>query len=266
MTDEEIAAQAVKDAAAAKLAAETAAAAAEAAAKIEADRLANDKNKTSDAEAKLLKENMAKKKQVLELEEKLKLYEGIDVTVVKKLMSDKVEADKAEAEKKGDFDRLKKMMADEHAAEVTKLKTAEVEKDKAFKIKEKQIADLTIGQSFSNSTFIKNELTMTAGIVFGDYFETEGDVVVAFDKPKSEANRTKMVDGSGEPLDFEVAIKRLIDADEDKDTLLKSKLASGAGSKTDPTGTSKAKPGVGTLTGVELMTAILNKGNGFKKK
>jgi hypothetical protein len=69
-------------------------------------------------------------------------------------------------------------------------------------------------------------------VVYGDHFESENGTVVAYDKPKGAEGRTKLIDGSGNPLGFEAAIKKLVDSDPERDNLVKSKVAPGAGSKT----------------------------------
>jgi hypothetical protein len=55
---------------------------------------------------------------------------------------------------------------------------------------------------------------------------------VAYDKPKSAANRNPLVDASGNPLVFDEAFKRIIEADPDKETMLKAKVNPGSGSNT----------------------------------
>ena len=229
-----------------------------AAAKLEADKHAN--SGLSDKEAALLKESMSRKAKIEDLTAKLKEFDGIDVAEIKKMLADKVSAEKATAEKTGDYERVKKMMADEHAAEVTKLRT-QIEAQSADVAKlTGQIGDLTIGSAFSSSDFIGKEMVLPpnkARQVYGSNFEIEEGAVIAYDKPKGSADRTKLVDASGKPLAFDEAIKRIVAADPDHASLLKSKLAAGARSTTADLAVAAAAAAKG-LTGASRIEAILN--------
>ena len=204
---------------------------------------AEKKSGLSDEAAALLKENMDKKKQIKELNDKLKSFEGIDPVKVRELL--KAQDDAAAAAKKaeedklaaaGDFERLKAMMVEAHQKELADVKAAAEANRSALESALSQIQDLTVGQSFSQSEFVSKELVLTpakARVVYGNHFDIEDGKVVAYDKPKGTADRTKLVDGQGQALAFEAALKKLVESDPDKDALIKSKLAAGAGSKTD---------------------------------
>lgn len=241
-----------EDDAAAKLAAEKAEA--DRLAKEEADRKAAEdaksKGKTSDAEAKLLKEVMEKKealkKRETELQaanERLKAFEGIDPTKVKELISaqEKAEAERKKAEeealaKRGEWDALKKQMNDAHSAELAKKEEALTAALNSSQTLQQQIEALTVGNAFGHSKFITEELALTpskARVVYGSHFEFKDGQVIAFDKPAGTKGRTMLVDGKGEPLDFEAAIAKIVEADPDKDSLKKSKLKPGANSNTN---------------------------------
>lgn len=267
MTDEEQAAEAAR-LAAEKAAADKAAADKAAADKAEADRkAAEDAEKAknpgvSDEVAKLLKENMKAKATLAEATAKLKEYEGIDPVAIKKLLADQAAAEKASAEAKGDFERVKQMMAAEHAAELKKAKDElETERQEKAKISGRVI-ELTVGQSFAQSDFLGKETllpTAKARAIYGSHFEVEDGVVVAFDKPRTEANRTKLVDASGTPLAFEAAIKKIVEADPDHDSLLRSKLANGGGSGSSGENRAAEKGGKQPeLKGAARIEAILN--------
>jgi hypothetical protein len=261
------AAEAAKAAAAeaAKVAADKVAADAAAAAKAEADRKASG---LSDKEADLLKENMAKKEKLKEADAKLAAlqaeidkFKDIDPEKAKALMAKEAEAEKASLEAKGEFDRLKKMMAEEHAKEKDALTSAQKATETALAGALSQINELTIGQAFSNSEFVKSELVMPAGkvrSVYGAHFEMEAGRIVAFDKPKGTESRSKLVDGSGEPMSFEVAMRKIIEADSDRDSLLKSKLKEGAGSNTSNDDRNKGGTGDTGLKGLSRIAAGLN--------
>jgi len=259
------AAKIVSDAAAAKKAADDAA--------LAAAELEKNKTKPTDAEAKLLKEVMASKKKLedaatekADLAAKLALFDGIDPVAIKALLATQVAAEKAALEKAGDFDRLKAMMATEHAAELAKVTKAAADAAAANNASVSKINDLTIGQAFSTSKFVTDDLVVPAAkarALYGSNFEIEGEAIIAYDKPKGEAARTKLVDGSGNPLSFEESIKRIVEGDPDKDRMLKSKLGDGAGSRTVKGVTTP--PAAGALKGMARIEASLLAGSLAKK-
>ena len=103
-----------------------------------------------------------------------------------------------------------------------------------------------------------------ARVLYGTHFEFKDGAIVAYDKPAGSAERNILVDAKGDPLSFEAAIKKIVEADPDKDQLLKSKIKPGAGSKT----TSKAAAPAEKLeqpTGVSRISAAISKG-AFSKK
>lgn len=224
-----------------KAAAEKAAAEKAAAEKEAAEKAARDKSNMTDAEAKLLKEVMEKKEKLKQAEDRLRAFDGLDPEEIKKLVSERAQAekDRLEAEKKaaeaaGDVERLKKAMAEEHKKEIEAVHATAKTAQDALAAALQQIDGLTVGTAFSNSQFIKNDLVLTpakARKVYGDHFESVDGGVVAYDKPKGAAERTKLVDSSGNSVSFDEAMKRLVEADPDRDAVVKSKLAPGAGSK-----------------------------------
>lgn len=202
--------------------------------------------------AELLREVMDKKAKLKAAQEAeaaakkaLEAYEGIDPAKVKELMRKEAEAERLAAEAKGDFDRVKAMMVEEHQKELKKIQD-ELEAERANRKSDMSLIDeLTIGNSFGNSDFIRESLTISASKarrLYGDHFERQGGVVVAYDKPAGEANRTMLVNASGNPLSFDEALGRIVDADPDKKGVLKSKAKPGAGSATDIDKSKKEKP------------------------
>ena len=258
-------------AAAAKAAADKAAADKAAADKAAADAEAAKKaadDKPSDSEAKLLKEVMKRKEEVEALKAKLDTFKDINPEEVKSLLEEKKAAEKAkkDAEKKaaeaaGDIERVKQMMADEHKKEIETVQSQLADLQKAISGKDQVINDLTIGQSFSSSKFIGEELVLTPGkakAIYGQHFTYEDGAIVAYDKPAGAEGRTKLVDARGEPVPFETALKKLVDADPERDYIVKSKTATGANAKP---GNSKAKSEDTTteLAGAARISAILKK-------
>jgi hypothetical protein len=277
------AAKAAADAAAKEAADKAAADAAAKAEKEAADKVAADleaKKKAgtlSDTEAKLLKEVMEKKAEKEALEAKLKQFEGIDPAKIKALMAqaEKAEADAKEAEKKkleqaGDFDRVKAMMAEE-AKKALEAKDAEAKQTKtALDQAMATINKLTVGSAFANSAFITEKTVLTPDIAqatFGPFFDVIDGQVVAFNKPRGENERTKLVGALGENLGFEAAMQKIVESRSDKEKLLRSNLGNGASSRTNndvtrrTTSTEKASG-----TGADRMLAALNNGALSQKK
>lgn len=217
-------------------------AAADEAAKKAADEAATTSGarKVSDEEARLLKENMKKKDaldkanaELAKARETLKSFEGIDPDAVKKMLAEQKTAEERALEAKGDWDRLKGRMAEEHSKEVKTLQEQIAALSAKLSSTEGTIKDLSIGTQFSQSKFISEELTLTPAktrVIYGDYFDVEDGKVVGYDKPRGAASRTAIVDQYGNAVDFEGALRKIIEADPEKDHLMKSKMKQGAGS------------------------------------
>lgn len=196
--------------------------------------------KPSDEEARLLKENMKRKEELRKaaeekatLEAKLKQFEGIDPEAVRKLLAEQKTAEEKQLEAKGDYERLKQRMAEEHGKEAAALK-AQIEALNAELGKTKgTINELSIGTQFGQSKFISEELTLTpakARVIYADHFDLEDGKIVGYDKPRGAANRTALVDQYGNAVAFDDALRKIVEADPEKDHLLKSKMKPGAGS------------------------------------
>jgi hypothetical protein len=249
---DDAAAKAAAEAAAAKAAEEAAAkAATDEAAKKAAEEAAGGSKKPSDEEARLLKENMKKKEaldkanaELKKTQDALKAFEGIDPEAVRKLLADQKSAEEKALEAKGDWDRLKGRMAEEHGKEIKTLQDQIAALTGKLNSTEGTIKDLSIGTQFSQSKFISEELTLTPAktrVIYGDYFDVEEGKVVGYDKPRGAASRTAIVDQYGNTVDFESALRKIIEADPEKDHLLKSKMKPGAGSDSrKPSGQQKA--------------------------
>lgn len=226
-------------------------------------------NKPSDAEAKLIKEVMEKKTKLkaeqdarAALEAKLKQFEGIDPEAVRKILSEKQAEETRKLEEKGQWDSLKKQMAEEHTKEKSALEQAALEKTARVSALEAQIAELTVGNAFASSSFIKDDMTMPVGkarVLYATHFEFKDGAVVGYDKPAGSAERNVLVDSKGEPLSFESAIKKIVEADPDRDSLLKSKVKPGAGSSTTKKATTPDSR-MEQVSGKDRIAAALSKG------
>lgn len=225
-------------------------------------------SKPTDAEAKLLKEVMDKKARIKsqdgkisELESKLKQFEGIDPESIRNLLKEKQDEETRKLEEKGQWDSLKKQIVEAHTKELgtvgEKLTAAQSEVQRLQGV----IAELTVGNAFASSQFIKEDLTMPVSktrVLYGSHFEFQDGKVVAFDKPAGSADRTVLVDGKGDPLDFESALKKIVDSDPDRDQILRSKMKTGAGSKS--TGKEAPAPKLEAPRGVNSIAQALGKG------
>ena len=253
------------DAAAAKAKADADAAAAAAA------KDKGGKSGPTDEEARLLKENMKKKEEnqrlaaeAAALQEKLKQFEGIDAAAVRKMLEEKTKQEEDALAAKGDWERLKTRMAEEHGKEVKtlqeKLQAAMDGQSNLAKV----IDDLSIGGQFGQSQFITAETVYTpskARTIYGAHFDLVDGEVVGYDKPKGAANRTAIVDAYGNPVSFDAALRKIVESDPEKDQVLRSKVKAGAGSDSKKqtgqqsqnqsgeqlTGMSKIAKGLGSL-------------------
>lgn len=232
-----------------------------------ARKLSEGKPALTDAEAKLLKDAMKQKARALELEgelskanDKLKSFEGIDVEAARKVLADQEAAERQRLIAAGDFDRLTKQMAERHAAEKTMFEQRAEESGKTSATLQQQIADLTVGNAFATSKFVGEDLTLTpnkARVIYGAHFEFKEGSIVGYDKPAGASDRTVLVDASGTPLSFEGALRKVIDADPDKDHLLRSKVKSGSGSTTTKGAKQVEQQQRGQLSNVEKIAAGL---------
>lgn len=221
----------------------------EAARQAEADRVAAEaaeaeriKNLTDAEKAELVREVMDKKNKLKEekaekerLANELKKFEGIDPEVVRQLLKEKQDRELADAEAKGEFDRVKALMAETAAAEKKGLEDQLEALRGDLSKKDAVIDELTVGQNFALSSYIKEDLVLTpakARQLYAGHFELKDGVLVGYDKPKGVAGRTEQVGSDGKPLSFDAVMKKIIEADPEKEQLLRVKGAPGAGSKT----------------------------------
>lgn len=197
---------------------------------------------------------------------RLKDFEGLDPKEIRALIATQKKAEEDALAAKGDFDTLKTRMADEHSRELGAANTRVQELEDRIAGLTSTIDNLTIGTAFNDSEFIKTELLLTPAksrVVYGPHFDVVDGKLVGHDKPRGEAGRTALVDARGNALPFEDAMKRLVEADPDRDHLLKSKLKPGAASTT--LATTKTVESTSELSGLSKIAAALSKG-GLKRK
>lgn len=204
------------------------------------------KKTPSDEEARLLKENMKRKEENADLKKRLDSVSAIQAQLeelggldaLKALVQDKRTSEEKALEAKGDWERLKARMQEENNKKLTEAATAAEQLKAELEKSQKQINELTIGSKFGQSKFIGEDLTLTptkARALYGSHFDYVDGKVVGYDKPRGEADRTMFVDNMGNPVDFDDAMKKIVDSDPEKEYLYKSKMAAGAGSDTKTT-------------------------------
>ncbi|WP_051258864.1 DUF6651 domain-containing protein [Chitinibacter tainanensis] len=200
--------------------------------------------KPTDSEAKLLQEVMQKKgdlkkaqDEISGLKEQLKAFEGIDPAAVRKMLEDQRKAEDERLAAAGEFDKLKGNMVKAHQEELGKRDQQITSLTEQLQSAQATINELTVGAAFSNSAFIRDELVLTPAktrALYGAHFDLdESGSIVAYDKPRGAAGRAPLVDATGSSLAFDVALKKIVEGDADKDTLLRSKIKPGAGSNSD---------------------------------
>lgn len=225
--------------------------------------------KPTDEEAKLLKEVMNKKKALdklkAELAEKEATFKQLEelggLDLLKQVITEKKTAEQKKMEEKGEWDRLKSQMNEEHGKILSDLQKQLDELRGQNSSLVGEISNLTVGSAFAQSSYIKEDLVIPPAKVkalYGSHFEFQDGKPVAYDKPAGAAERTMLVDAKGDPLNFELAIKKIIDADPDRDQLLKSKIKQGSGSHTN---NKTEKPGqLDKPSGFDRISAALAKG------
>lgn len=222
----------------------------------------------TDEEAKLLKEVMSKKQlmkeqqaKIDELSVELKRFDGVDLEQVQKLLEEQEAAKTKELEKKGEWDKLKAQMVEQQKQEKEQLQNQIDELKNQLSGKSSVISDLTVGHSFDSSTFVDGRTNLTASkarIIYGNHFEIEDGAIIGYDKPAGSADRTMLVNGDGEPLKFDAAIEKIVDADPDRDHILKAKAKPGSDSRPSKGKPADSKP---TLHGQSKIAAALSSGS-----
>lgn len=267
-------------AAAEKEAADKAASDKAAAEKAEADRLAaeqagnkgdKDKPQPSDAEAKLLKEVMERKASEKALKDQLAALTGtlgdLKAEDIAKLVQEKKDQERADLEKRGEYDRILEQVKGEHAKVIESLKT-EIETLKGETSKKaEELVELTVGRSFSESQFIRDRSVLTPSIArreFGAHVDLVDGVAVVYDKPRGTAERTPIVGADGKPKSFEEGIAALYEKHPESKALLKAAGLPGSGSRTDVDlkGKDQHQRSTEGLSGLSRIQAALDKNNG----
>lgn len=199
------------------------------------------KHGMSEADHKLLKDIMKKKEELTsakaEIAELKKTVEAIESLGGLEKLASMIHAEedkqKKELEAKGEWDKLKKQMSEDHAKAMNEIQKKLNEVSAQYESSQKQIVELTIGAQFNNSQYIAKELVLTPSktrIVYGEYFDLVDGQVVGYDKPRGQKGRTAYIDQYGNNLPFDAALAKIVEADPDAESMMKSKMKAGAGS------------------------------------
>lgn len=242
----------------------------------------------SDEVAKLLRETMQRKQKISELsdekeqlaqtvqqlQEKMAAFEGIDPKEYQTLKEEAGKRREQELEGAEDWATLKADLEERHQAQLQQVidqnksefetqlaeaKTKAQELQATLEERESFIEELTIGNNFGNSAYIKNTLSPSVPKVrklYGDHFDFVDGQVHAFNKPRGAEKRDLLVDGSGKPLAFDAALQKIVENDPDKDSILKATQRSGSGSGSD----NRDAGGGPVGSGVSRIQASLSKG------
>jgi hypothetical protein len=219
------------------------------------------------------------KQELATIQDQLKKFDGIDPEAVRALLADKAAAEEAKKKAEedrlkaaGDFEALKARMASQHQKELDNERKAREAAEAQTTALNRRIHELTIGASFQASTFLREETLLPpakARRAFEDHFEVQEDgQVIGYDRPAGSKDRVPLVDARGRPLPFDEAIKQIVEADPDRDHLLKSKVRPGSGQVPGSGGsqqrqnTNANNEGGEGLKGVAAIAAALKKRNG----
>jgi hypothetical protein len=180
---------------------------------------------------------------------RLATYDGLDPEAAKAAIAAKSEAEaarvaaeRAKAEAEGNWERVRELMVEERDAREAKLKAEIDELRSGNQSTQQRLDSLTLDRAFSDSKFIRDDVALSPAKIrhlFNDYVDLVDGSPVVYDKPKDAKGRTLVTDGNGKALAFNDAIKKVIEADPDKDSMLKSDARAGAGSRGNEGGKAK---------------------------
>lgn len=177
----------------------------------------------------------------------LQKYNGVspdDLTGLLALKKEKEDAERAAAEaarvaeeerlrQEGNFTALKERMVEEHQRELAAVKDSMESLQKQIATLNSALVEATVGAAFASSKYITDNTVFTpnkARKLYGEYFDVdEKGKVIGYDAPRGSEKRTPFVDGQGKVLSFEESMKRLVEADPEKDSILRSKSVPGSG-------------------------------------
>lgn len=172
-------------------------------------------------------ESIGRRKELSELKDQLKQYEGIDVNQAREALE--------KVKKIGDKELIDAGKVDEVRAEMKSNYEAllEAEKQKASQL-ENQMKSYVVGQSFADSKFISDKLNIPLDMVrthFGGNFAVDGNNrVVGLRDAKDPNSVIYSASNPSEPASFDEVLASLVNNYEHRDQILKpsGNLGSGA--------------------------------------
>jgi hypothetical protein len=185
----------------------------------------------TDAEAGLLKEVMTLKTKLKAVATDRAKFAGIDPDQARTVLAaqDAIEAQAQAIEAQrlkdaGDWEGMKKHLAASNAAEKKALNDTIAEREALTKNLTNSIHELTIVDAFAKSRFFRDE-TLLPPAKARRIYESNCELLSDGRVQVVDANREPLVDGSGAPLPFDDAMRRIVEADPDKDHLLRARRA-----------------------------------------
>lgn len=148
----------------------------------------------------------------------------------------RIAAEKAAATAEGNFERLRELQNEEATAAIEAANARAAAAEAKLASMEERLNRSNRAAAFANSNFVTAETILSpakAERLYGDHVEIEDGEIVVYDAPAGANKRTKIMDARGNPLPFDQAIRKVVEADPDKDTILRSAIKPGASSKTD---------------------------------
>lgn len=227
---------------------------AEEAAQESVDEAESEAPKTTEAEAKLLAEVMKRKadnkalaekyegltKTQAELQAQLDAFASLGVSAeeVSQILADRAKKEEEILEGEKNWEALKKRMGQEHQKALdsrTDQMQQEIDKlAERLEAAQDNIREMTVGVQFANSKFIREGTTLNTRVarnVYDSYFDVDAKgQVVGYDAPRGAEGRTPLVDANGNNLPFDEAMKAIVNAEPDKDEILKADVRPGAAS------------------------------------
>lgn len=177
---------------------------------------------TSEAIKRLNYEAMDRRKSLVEAQEKLKAFDGMDAAAAKQALDNLSKIDQKKLIDAGEVDKVRGEINASWEGRFS-------EQQKLTEALQGQLNAELIGGNFARSKVIAEKLAIPADMVqaaFGSAFKVEGGKLIAYGKD-GQAIYSKA--NPGQHADFDEALFALVDAYPNKDQILRGNGASGSG-------------------------------------
>lgn len=158
-----------------------------------------------------------------ELEKKLKVYDGLDADKAREALNKIKDIDLSKMVDAGELDKVKHEIQKEYEVKLS-------EKETHAKTLQQRLDDMYVNSVFSSSEFVQNSLAVPRDMfeaTFKSNFKVEEGKVVAYDK---SGNRLMSKENIGEYASPDEALRLLVDAHPQKETIIRADVGSGTGS------------------------------------